>query len=59
MIDLEKLKTGMKVKYGFYWIVTFMGFDGAYAVLEDKHGFEKRVFMDLFIENGSIIEEAK
>lgn len=54
-IDINTIKIGQKVKYGFFSNITFEGFDDKdQVILKDKNGNIKKVYRTLFEKNGVI-----
>lgn len=49
-LDLDMLKVGESVAYGFYSNVKFMGYDEdrKHVILKDKEGNTQKIFTSLF-----------
>lgn len=55
-IDLDALKVGQHVSYGFYADVIYKGINkGGEVVMEDRLGNTKCVYKELFCENAKLI----
>lgn len=53
LIDLE-LNT--VVKYGLFLSVQYKGKDEKHVLLQDRNGDQKRVYIDLFLKNATVIK---
>lgn len=51
--NIEDVKVGDVVDYGFYSNVKVIGFDEKHVIMQDSHGTEKKVFKSLFVNHAT------
>lgn len=54
--DIDTIKDGEKVDYGFFSNLTFRGVEGKEVVLEDKNGNQRRFYISLFKKYATLTE---